>query len=129
MTDPNDAVASRLNRLPKHVATRTLSSVDWAGSEIVRDPLAELDALKARYRGELQVHGSANLLQTLIREDLVDEFQVFTFPVVVGPGKRLFGDGTIPAAFELAGSETSTTGVVISTYRRAGDVRTGTIGA
>ena len=125
-----DPGAKELNEARKHVASRTLHSVDWQNSELLGDDVpAAVAALKEEDGPVLQVHGSANLLQTLIREDLIDEFQIFTFPVVVGSGKRLFGDGTIPAAFELAGSETSTTGVVISTYRRAGDVQTGTIGA
>lgn len=125
-----DPGARELNEARKYVASRTLGSVEWQNSELLGENVpAAVSALKAGDGPVLQVHGSANLLQTLIREDLIDEFQIFTFPVVLGPGKRLFGEGTIPAAFELAGSETSTTGVVISTYRRAGDVQTGTIGA
>jgi dihydrofolate reductase len=125
-----DPGAKELNEARKYVASRTLGSVDWQNSELLgEDVPAAVAALKAEDGPVLQVHGSANLLQTLIGEDLVDEFQIFTFPVVLGSGKRLFGDGTIPASFELAGSETSTTGVVIATYRRAGDVQTGTFGA
>jgi dihydrofolate reductase len=125
-----DPGAKELNEARKHVASRTLESVDWQNSELLgEDVPAAVAALKAEDGPVLQVHGSANLLQTLIAEDLIDEFQIFTFPVVLGSGKRLFGDGTIPAAFELTGSETSTTGVVISTYRRAGDVQTGSFAA
>ena len=121
-----DPGAKELNEARKYVASRTLESVDWQSSELLgHDVPAAVAALKEEDGPVLQVHGSANLLQTLIGRDLIDEFQIFTFPVVIGAGKRLFGDGTIPAAFELAQSETSTTGVVISTYRRAGDVQTG----
>ena len=86
---------------------------------------AAIAALKEGDGPVLQVHGSADLLQTLIGHDLIDEFQIFTFPVVLGTGKRLFGEGTTPAGLELVESETSTTGVVVSKYRRAGDVKTG----
>jgi dihydrofolate reductase len=125
-----DPGAKELNEARKYVASRTLTSVDWQNSELLgEDVPAAVGALKDEDGPVLQVHGSADLLQTLIREDLIDELQIFTFPVVIGSGKRLFGDGTIPAAFELVQSETSSTGVVISAYRRAGDVQTGTIGA
>ena len=74
---------------------------------------------------ELQVHGSGNLIQTLLRNDLVDEFRLWVFPLVIGSGKRLFGEGTIPAGLELVDSQTSTTGVVMGTYRSAGEIVTG----
>ena len=73
----------------------------------------------------LQVHGSGNLVQTLLTNDLVDELWLKIFPVTLGQGKRLFGEGTIPAAFELTESETSPKGVIIANYRRNGDVKTG----
>jgi hypothetical protein len=74
---------------------------------------------------ELQVHGSGNLAQTLIRHSLVDEYRLWVFPLVIGSGKRLFADGTIPAALRLLDSKVSTTGVVISTYEPAGEIVTG----
>jgi dihydrofolate reductase len=83
-------------------------------------------ALKEGDGPELQVHGSGDLLQTLLAEDLMDELQIFFLPLVLGTGKRLFADGTVPAAFELVSSDVSTTGVVMATYRRAGEVKTGT---
>ncbi len=85
-------------------------------------------ALKEGDGPELQVHGSGNLLQTLIRNGLVDEYRLWVFPVVLGSGKRLFADGTIPAAVKLVDSVVSSTGVVIGTYRPAGDLVTGTVG-
>jgi dihydrofolate reductase len=118
--------AKELNEARKYVASRTLESVDWQNSQLLGpDVPAAVAALKEEDGPVLQVHGSADLLQTLIANDLIDEFQIFTFPVVLGSGKRLFGEGTMPAGLELVESETSTTGVVVSRYRRAGDVRTG----
>jgi dihydrofolate reductase len=81
--------------------------------------------LKEQEGPELQVHGSSDLIQTLLAHDLVDELRLLIFPVVLGKGKRLFGDGTVPAAFEVVSTKTSTTGVVMATYRRAGEVQTG----
>ncbi len=121
VTDPGDPIAAALNKLPKHVASRTLQRVDWAGSTLLRDVAGEVPGLKARYARELQVHGSPGLVQTLLQEDLIDELNLLVFPVTLGGGgKRLFGAGTVPTAFELLGSRTTGKGVVISTYRRAG---------
>jgi dihydrofolate reductase len=74
----------------------------------------------------LQVHGSSNLLQTLLKHDLVDEIRLKLFPVTIGNGKRLFGDGTLPASFRLLHSAVATTGVIVATYERDGDIRAGT---
>lgn len=120
VTDPADPIAGPLNRLQKHVASRTLQRADWAGSGLVRDVLGEVPRLKASAPGELQVHGSPGLLQTLLGAGVVDELNLITFPVVLGGGKRLFGGGAAPAAFELTGSRTTARGVVAATYRRAG---------
>jgi dihydrofolate reductase len=120
VTDPKDPIASRLNQLPKHVASKTLDKVSWNNSSLVRDVVGEVAGLKRRYGGELQVHGSAGLAQTLIEHDLVDEYNLLFFPIVLGTGKRLFGSGAVPAALELQGSRTSSTGVIMATYRRAG---------
>ena len=81
--------------------------------------------LKEEDGPELQVHGSSNLIQTLLRHDLVDEYRLWTFPVVIGSGKRLFGDGSIPAALRLVDTQMSTTGVVIGVYVPAGELTTG----
>lgn len=128
VTDPADPVAGALNRLPKYVATRTLDRVDWAGSVIVRDVVEEVPRLKQATPGELQVHGSPGLAQTLHREGLVDELNLLVFPVALGRGKRLFGDGTVPTAFELVESQATTTGVLIARYRRKGAPTFGTVG-
>jgi len=118
--------AKELNEARKYVASRTLESVEWQNSQLLGpDVPAAIAALKEDDGPELQVHGSGDLMQTLMRHDLVDEFRVFTFPVILGPGKRLFGEGAMPAGLELVEGETLTTGVVFARYRRAGEVKTG----
>jgi dihydrofolate reductase len=128
VTDENDPIASRLNALPKYVASRTLESADWQSSTIVRDVPAEVAALKEQPGGELQVHGSGNLIQTLIEHELVDAYNVLTFPVMLGTGKRLFPEGVPPGALRLTDSRTTGSGVVISTYEPAGKPTYGTAG-
>ena len=120
VTDPNDPVAVALNRLPKYVASRTLGGVDWKPSTLIRDVPAEVTRLKQQVAGELQVHGSPGLIQTLLQHELIDELNLLTFPVVLGSGKRLFGDGTVPSRFELARTQVTGTGALISVFRRAG---------
>lgn len=121
ITDPNDPIAAPFNRVPKYVASRTLEHPEWNGTTVIRDVPAEVERLKAGgLRGELQVHGSPGLVQTLLAHDLVDELHLWQFPIVLGKGKRLFGSGTIPAAFQLVASQATAKGVVISTYRPAG---------
>jgi dihydrofolate reductase len=118
--------AEQLNRATKYVASRTLDSVDWENSQLLEGDAADAIArLKQQDGPELQVHGSSNLIQTLLRQGLVDEFRVWIFPVVLGSGKRLFGDGTLPAGLELVDSKTSTTGVIFATYAPAGEPRYG----
>jgi dihydrofolate reductase len=128
VTDPKDPVADALNKLPKHVVSRTLDRADWAGSSIVRD-VAEVPRLRELTRGELQVHGSPGLAQSLLREGMVDQLNLLTFPVVLGGGKRLFGDGLLPTAFELTSSRTTRTGVLLATYARKGKPQYGTVGS
>ena len=120
VTDENDPIASRLNRLPKHVASKSLDKVEWNNSHLLRDVVGEVAELKRRYRGELQVHGSADLAQTLIEHDLIDEYNLLIFPLVLDSGKRLFDNRTVPTTLELVGSRTSNTGVIMANYRRAG---------
>ena len=121
ITDPNDPVASALNRLPKHVASRTLAKADWNGTTVIRKDVATRVAeLKKQYPRGLQVHGSGDLAQTLIAKDLVDEYRLWHYPVVLGVGKRLFGSGAVPAALTLVDTRKTSTGVVVNTYRRAG---------
>jgi len=125
VTDPGDPIAGRLNLLPKYVASRTRSEFGWNRATHVRDVVAEAPDLKRRFSGELQVHGSAGLAQTLIENDLIDAYRLLTFPVVLGTGKRLFGAGAVPASLDLVRSHTTGAGVVVSVYRRAGGLKTG----
>jgi dihydrofolate reductase len=125
ITDPNDLIATKLNTLPKYVASRTRSTFGWNKSSLVRDVVKEVDDIKKRYPREVQVHGSCGLAQTLIEKDLIDEYRLLTFPLVLGTGKRLFGSGAVPAMFTLVRSGTTSTGVVVSVYRRAGSLKTG----
>jgi dihydrofolate reductase len=113
--------AAELNAATKYVASRTLDSVEWANSTLLEgDAVAAIARLKEEEGPEIQVHGSSDLIQTLLANDLVDEFRVWIFPVVLGGGKRLFGEGTAPAGLELVDSKTSTTGVLMATYKPAG---------
>lgn len=120
--DPDDPVASRLNTLPKYVVSTTLADTDWAPTTIIRgDVAAEVAKLKDRYEGEIQVHGSAGLAQTLHACGLVDEYRVFIEPVVLGTGKRLFEPGSTPTALELVETRPLDTGTVLAIYRPAGE--------
>ena len=124
-------MAAKLNSAPKYVASRTLTPDDltWSNSTLLEGDAAEaVAALKAEEGGDLFVIGSSDLLQTLLRHDLVDTFVVWTFPVVIGEGKRLFGDGAIPIGLRLADIQTSTTGVTVATYERAGEIKIGSFG-
>lgn len=119
-------IADQLNSTRKHVASRTLERVDWSNSTLISGDVAEyVAALKREDGPEIQVHGSAGLIQTLLEHDLIDEFRVWIFPLVIGTGKRLFGDGTVPAGLKLVDSKVSKTGVTINTYERAGDIDLG----
>ena len=120
VTDESDPVASRLNGLPKYVASRTLESPEWEGTTVLQGDVAEaVAALKAEPGRELQVHGSLNLIRTLVSADLVDEFHVVIAPVVIGGGKRPFDDVT-PTGLELVGTEATGSGLMLQTYRAAG---------
>ena len=120
VTDPADPIAGPLNRLPKYVASRTLDRLTWSGARLVRDLRAEVARLKGEDGPELQVHGSAGLAQTLLEYELVDELNLLFFPVVLGTGKRLFGSGAVPTAFELVSSKATSRGVLMTTYRPKG---------
>jgi len=121
-----DDFAARINNARKHVVSKTLSKADWNNSTLIKDnPPQEIGNLKEEDGPELQVHGSGNLIQTLLTHDLVDEFRLKIFPVLLGKGKRLFAEGTIPAGFRLIESRTSPSGVIVATYERAGEVKTG----
>jgi dihydrofolate reductase len=122
----NEPGAEELNSARKYVASRTLDSVEWNNSTLLEGDVAEAVAkLKQEDGPEIQVYGSGDLLQTLLEHDLVDEFRIMIFPVVLGTGKRLFAEGAVPAGLTLAESAMSTTGVFMATYKREGDIRYG----
>ena len=126
VTDRDDPVAGPLNKLPKYVASRTLSEVSWNGAELLQGDVAEAVAeLKRKPGRELQVHGSAGLAQTLIEHGLVDEYRLVTSPVVLGKGKRLFGAGARPAALRPVEHRETGTGVSIDVYEAAGELQFG----
>lgn len=119
-------VADRMNAAAKHVASRTLDRVGWANSHLIRGDVATAVAeLKAQDGPELQVHGCADLLQTLIGAGLVDEYRLLIAPVVAGSGKRLFGAGARPAGVRLLGAATTPSGVILASYAADGDIRRG----
>ena len=122
----DDPLAAKLNEAPKYVASRTLEQLDWRNSTLLEGDVAEaIGRLKAEDGDYLLVIGSSGLLQTLLRHDIVDTFRIWTFPLVLGTGKRLFGDGTVPAGLRLADVETASTGVTVATYERAGEIAYG----
>jgi dihydrofolate reductase len=125
----DDPVSQGLNFKKKYVASRTLTSVEWETAELLQGDVGDaVRKLKAEDGGELQVHGSAGLIQTLLEEDLVDELRLVVFPVVLGEGKRLFAEGTIPRTWRLRTQATTSTGALVLSYERAGEVETGSIG-
>jgi dihydrofolate reductase len=118
--------ARPLNDATKYVASRSHPTLKWNNSVLIKGDAAEgIAALKKEDGPELQVHGSGNLIQTLLRHNLVDEYRLLVFPLVIGSGKRLFSEGTIPSGLKLVDSVVSTTGVVIGTYEPAGEIITG----
>jgi len=122
----DDAGAKPLNDATKFVASRRQRTLEWGPSVLIGGDAAEgIAALKKEDGPELQVHGSGNLIQTLLRHNLVDQYRLWVFPLVIGSGKRLFSEGTIPAGLKLVHSKVSTTGVVIGTYEPAGEIVTG----
>jgi dihydrofolate reductase len=123
-TDPEEV----LNIRPKFIASRTLDRVDWNNSILLKGDVAEEVAkLKAQGDGEIQVHGSGNLLQTLFKHDLVDTLRIWQFPVALGTGKRLFGEGAIPRSFRLVDTQLNTTGAVLHVYECVGSLNYGEV--
>jgi dihydrofolate reductase len=123
---PEEAGGKTFNEATKYVASRSRPTLEWSNSILIDGDAGEgLAKLKEEDGPELQVHGSANLIQTLLRDNLVDRFRLWVFPVVIGSGKRLFADGTIPSGLKLVDSKVSSTGVVIGTYEPAGEIVTG----
>jgi len=118
--------ADQLNNARKYVASRTLHMVGWNNSSLIKGDVAEEVAkLKQEDGPEIQVHGSSDLIQTLLKHNLIDEFRVWIFPVVIGHGKRLFDQGTRPSGLKLVDSKTSSTGVILATYEPAGEIKIG----
>jgi dihydrofolate reductase len=125
----DDPIGARMNGLRKYVASRTLQTVSWQNSTLLTGDVAEaVGKLKQEEGGEIQVHGSGELIQTLVAHDLVDEFHLLVFPVLIGSGKRLFAEGTIPARLKLVDTTRTRPGVVISTYARDGKLEYGAMG-
>jgi dihydrofolate reductase len=128
-TAPEEAGGKVFNDATKYVASRGRPALTWQNSVLIEGDAAEgLAALKREDGPELQVHGSANLIQSLLRNNLVDQYRLWIFPVVIGSGKRLFSEGTIPSGLKLVDSKVSSTGVVMGTYEPAGEIPTGSFG-
>lgn len=124
--DPDGPVADPFNKATKYVVSASSPELSWENSELIDgDVVAKLGELKQSDGPMLQVHGSGNLIQTLLKNDLVDELWLKIFPVTLGPGKKLFADGVLPASFELVESHVTPKSVIFANYKRAGDVTTG----
>jgi dihydrofolate reductase len=124
-----DPFAAKLNNAKKYVASKTATKLDWHNSELIKgDVVKEVRRIKEQDGPEIQVHGSGNLVQTLLKHDLVDELWLKIMPLTLGIGKRLFAEGTVPAGFKLLQSEISPKGVIVANYERAGEVKTGSFG-
>lgn len=114
----------QVNQITKHVVSTTLTNPKWANTQILSN-LDEIKQLKESNGTPLQVHGSGKLIQTLLQHNLVDELWLKIFPITLGQGKRLFAEGTIPAAFRLIETQVAPSGVIFAKYQRAGEVKTG----
>jgi len=119
--DPGNPFTERMNSMHKYVASRTLTSVEWRNSTLLEGDTAEaVRRLKASDGGDINVVGSGDLAQTLMRHDLVDEYRLTVHPVIIGTGKRLFADGAIPTALEPVNVSTTKSGTVLAVYRPHG---------
>jgi dihydrofolate reductase len=126
--DPSNMPTEPFNKATKYVVSHSSPKLDWENSVLIDgDAAAKLTELKQQDGLMLQVHGSGNLVQTLLKNDLVDELWLKTFPVTLGSGKRLFAEGTMPAAFTLTESKVSPSGVIFANYKRSGDIQTGSL--
>lgn len=122
----HDVEGAGINKATKYVASNTLTTHAWNTSVFLSGDVAkQITKLKRQDGPDLQVHGSSNLIQTLLQHDLIDEFWLKIFPVTLGPGKRLFGKGTIPASYTLVEFKGLSSGVMIANFKRAGEVKTG----
>jgi dihydrofolate reductase len=125
-----DEGAELFNNATKHVASTTLDELEWDNSKLIEGDVADgVRALKEGDGPELEVHGSANLIQTLLEHGLVDEFRLKIFPLVLGEGKRLFDGGAVPAGLDLTGSDVTPGGVIAATYRTGAEIKYGTFAA
>jgi dihydrofolate reductase len=120
-----DALADTFNRVKKYVATTSTAPLSWNNSTAIRDVASDVSKLKKQNGPTLLIQGSSQLIQTLLANDLIDEFRLLVFPLMLGKGKRLFGEGTSPGALRLIDTKVSTTGVIVSTYERGGAIKTG----
>jgi dihydrofolate reductase len=126
----DDPGAELLNGATKHVASTTRKELEWENSKLIESELPEgIGALKEEDGPELQVHGSANLIQTLLEHGLIDEFRLKIYPLVLGKGKRLFDGGTVPAGLEVVSSPVSSSGVIMATYRSGAEIKYGSFAA
>ena len=116
----DDPMAAKLNSVQKYVASTTLDKLEWQNSTLIEGDVAEAVAKLKDEKAEIQVPGSQNLIQTLLKHDLIDEYRLLIFPVVLGTGKKLFADGTIPTSLKVVDTKTSGTGVSINSYQAAG---------
>jgi dihydrofolate reductase len=122
----DDPGAELFNRVTKHVASTTLTELEWQNSKLIEGDVVEgIRALKRQDGPELQIHGSADLIQTLLEHELIDEFRLKVFPLVLGTGKRLFDGGTVPSGLALTASEASSSGVIIAAYRSGAEIEYG----
>ncbi|MER9469803.1 dihydrofolate reductase family protein [Mesorhizobium sp. M0074] len=122
----NDPIADSFNAVTKYVATHRPDSLSWQNSQpLGSDVVATLRRMKQEDGPDLLIQGSSELIQTLLANDLIDEISLLIFPLVLGKGKKLFGSGTIPAAFKLTRSQASTTDVLMASYERSGEIKTG----
>ncbi len=125
----DNPIAKTFNRVPKYVASRTLQTVEWNNSSLIKgDVVDTIKKLKSESGGEIQVHGSGDLIQTLLKHQLIDQFRLWTFPIVLGKGWRLFASGAVPAKFALVETLTTSKGVVLQVLQPAGAVEVGSFG-
>ncbi len=125
VTDPNDLVATKLNALPKFIASGTRSSFDWTNTNHIAHVPSDIEVIKNQFEGELQVHGSHGLAQTLIEHNLIEEYRLFIFPVALGNGKRLFDSVLAPMGLELIGVRSLSKGVTYHVFRPTHEFKTG----
>ena len=124
--DANNPIASGINKARKYVASHSPLNFDWENTvQFASDVVGEIVKLKSEDGPELQVHGSGNFIQTLLKHDLADEFWLKIYPLTLGSGKLLFAEGSIPAAFRLTKSSVTPAGVIVANYERGGEVKTG----